>query len=80
MLLDGWGEWVNKIIWGKNVREYLPLYDDVNDTTNDHNDTTNDHNDTHQGFLVSAGLRNVKVLAAIGHAPFISVNAENYWG
>ena len=44
---------------------------------NDVNDT-NDHNDTHQGVLVSASLGNVKVLAAIRHAPFIPVNTKHH--
>ena len=51
--------------------------DDVNDT-NDGNDT-GDGDDTDQKLPVS-GPGRVQVLAAVCHAPFISVNAEDNSG
>ena len=43
----------------------------------DDNDDDNDDNDTYQNILVS-GAGDVKVLAAVGHAPFVSVNTKHH--
>ena len=40
-------------------------------------DDNDDDNDTYQNILVS-GPGDVKVLAAIGHAPFVSVNTKHH--